>query len=132
MHKHYASRETCTTNSQVSSDDNDGLCVLWCAVRARRRRRRSSNGRRARDRSRKNEPVLGCGARRPRRLDAETRPAAYRRGRTACSRPGLPTFPSLVHSHKRSPPPPQPPPPTQEFPLYHPFPPRPSPKGRRQ
>lgn len=77
--------------------------------------------RRLRDQSRKSEPVLGCSEQRPRRRDAETRPAAYRGCRSACSRPGLPTFPSLVHSHKRSPPP-QPPPPTHEFPLYHPSP----------
>lgn len=62
----------------------------------------SSNGQQARDRSRKSEPVLGRGARQPRHRDADTRPAAYRGGRSACSRPGLPTFPSLVHSRKRS------------------------------
>lgn len=116
MHRHHASRETLTTKMTVYL-----ICSALCV--------RYDHG--CRDQSRKSEPVLGCGEQRPRRRDAETRPAAYRGCRSACSRPGQPTFPSLVHSHKRSPPP-QPPPPTREFPLYHPSPPHPTTRDRRQ
>jgi len=87
-----------TTNSQVSGDD----AVRFIAVRGRARRRRLQFEWATGARSRKSEPVLGRGARQPRHRDADTRPAAYRGGLSACNRPGLPTFPSLVHSRKRS------------------------------
>lgn len=96
--KLYMSLETC---SDKLASKRRWCWTVYCGARcASDDDGCSSNGQQARDRSRKSEPVLGRGARQPRHRDADTRPAAYRGGRSACSRPGLPTFPSLVHWRK--------------------------------